>query len=108
MGKHKIRYTSAAVDDLDGIFSYISEADRLAAIKMLDRIEATILKLGDMPRLGAVLPTNELSLVESGYRMLVVDPYVIFYRIRQNEVWIGRILHSRRDWLYLLFSSPSE
>ena len=108
MGKHKIRYTAAAVDDLDGIFSYISDDDRVAAVKMLDRIEAAILKLGDMPRLGAVLPTNELSLVESGYRMLVVEPYLIFYRIRQNEVWIGRVLHSRQDWLYLLFGSTSK
>ena len=108
MSKHKIRYTAAAVDDLDGIFSYISDDDRIAAVKMLDKIEAAILKLGDMPRLGAVLPTNELSLVESGYRMLVVEPYLIFYRIRQNEVWIGRVLHSRQDWLYLLFRAPSE
>ena len=108
MGKHNIRYTAAAVDDLDGIFSYISEDDRAAALKMLDRIEGAILKLGEMPRLGAVLPTNELSLVESGYRLLVVEPYIVFYRIRQNEVWTGRVLHSRQDWLHLLFGAPAE
>ena len=70
---------------------------------MLEQIESPILKLVDYPRMGTVLPTNDLSLVEPGYRRIVVKPYLIFYRIGNGELFISRVLHSRQDWMNLLF-----
>lgn len=106
--KLRIRYTRDAVDDLDSIFDYISEDNRKAALDMLERIENAILKLADNPRLGMVLPTDDLSLVEPGYRRTVVNPYLIFYRIGRDEVFISRVLHGRQDWLHLLFDTDFE
>jgi len=103
MTKLRIRYTQDAVDDLDSIFDYISEDKRTAAANMLEQMEKSILKLADNPRMGTVLPTNELSLVEPGYRRIVVKPYLIFYRIGRGELFISRVLHSRQDWMSLLF-----
>jgi toxin ParE1/3/4 len=108
MAKHRIRYTRDAVDDLDSIFDYISDDKRDAAAGMLERIENTILKLADNPRMGAVLPTNDLSLVESGYRRIVVKPYIVFYRIGKGEIFIARVLHCRQDWMNLLFENSFE
>lgn len=105
MAKYRIRYTRDAVDDLDSIFDYISEDHRDAAAGMLERIENTILNLADNPRMGAVLPTNDLSLVEPGYRRIVVRPYIIFYRIGKGEIFIARVLHCRQDWMNLLFEN---
>lgn len=103
MTKCRIRYTRDAVDDLDSIFDYISEDNRRAAVRMLERIESAILRLADNPRLGAVLPTNELSLVKPGYRRIVVSPYLVFYRFDDGEVFVARVLHSRQDWMHLIF-----
>lgn len=108
MAKYRIRYTRDAVDDLDSIFDYISDDNRDAAAGMLKRIENTILNLADNPRMGAVLPTNELSLVEPGYRRIVVRPYVIFYRIGKGEIFTARVLHCRQDWMNLLFENSFE
>lgn len=72
---------------------------------MLEQIEKSILKLADNPRMGTVLSTNELSLVEPGYRRIVVKPYLIFYRIGQDELFIAHVLHSRQDWMILLFDN---
>lgn len=105
MTKLRIRYTQDAVDDLDSIFDYISEDKRTAATNMLEQIENSILKLAENPRMGTVLPTNELSLVEPGYRRIVVKPYLIFYRIGKDELFISRVLHSRQDWMNLLFEN---
>lgn len=105
MTKLRIRYTQDAVDDLDSIFDYISEDKQTAAANMLEQIENSILQLSDNPRLGTVLPTNELSLIEPGYRRIVVKPYIIFYRIGKDELFISRILHSRQDWMNLLFEN---
>ena len=103
MGKYRIRYAQDAVDDLDVIFDYIALDDIDAAERMLDTIDESILRLADQPRLGAALPTEGESMLRRGYRYLVVKPYLVFYRFENDEVRIGRILHSRQDWLFLLF-----
>ncbi|MGG1552157.1 type II toxin-antitoxin system RelE/ParE family toxin [Paenibacillus ferrarius] len=39
-----------------------------------------------------------------GYRFIVVNPYLIFYRIMKDDtIVIYRILHGRRDYLRELF-----
>lgn len=108
MTKLRLLYTKDAVDDLDSIFDYISENNRVAAANMLERIERSILTLTDNPRMGTVLPTNDLSLVEAGYRRIVVEPYIVFYRIGKNEIFISRVLHSKQDWMNLLFENCFE
>ncbi len=103
MNKMRIRYTQQAADDLDAIFDYIAIENRDAAIKMINAFDTSIRRLETAPYLGAALPTKENMMISSGYRYLVVSPYMIFYRVFDHEIRIGRILHSRQDWLHLLF-----
>jgi len=105
MAEYAIRYTHDAVDDLDIIFDYIAEDNRDAAIAMLEKIEKAVLRLKDTPYLGAVLPTNEHSIVEGGYRRVLVKPYIVFYRVGQNEIFISRVLHARQDWMHLIWQT---
>lgn len=39
MTKYRVRYSWHAVDDLDSIFDYISDENRAAAVRLLERIE---------------------------------------------------------------------
>ncbi len=103
MDKHRIRYTQDAIDDLDVIFDYIALEDQEAALRMLAKIDRRITQFSDQPRMGAAIGMSEPSIVRPGYRYLTVSPYLIFYRVENDEVRIGRILHSRQDWLFLLF-----
>lgn len=108
MTKHRIRYTQAAIDDLDAIFDYIAVDDQDAALKMLARFEQRISKLADAPYTGAAISSDEPMFIAAGYRYASVPPYLVFYRIVQDEVRIGRILHSRQDWMHLLFRSGQQ
>ena len=108
MAEYAIRYTQDAVDDLDSIFDYITEDNREAAIAMLEKIENAVLRLKDAPRLGAVLPVDEHSIVETGYRRILVKPYMIFYRIGNKEIFISRVLHTRQDWMHLLWNTELQ
>jgi len=103
--KLKIKYTWDAVNDLDSIFDYISEDNRAAAAKMLMRIEEAILKLGNNPRMGTVVSAESFSFLGPGYRKIIIKPYIVFYRIGDNEIYISRVLHSRQDWIHLLFNA---
>ena len=103
--KNKVKYTPAAVDDIDEIFSYISKDNVLAAEHMLQSLDHHILALTDFPEMGSVLSEDKYHLIQRGYRFIVVNPYLIFYRVIQETVIIHRILHGRRDYLRELFTS---
>ena len=103
MADFRIRYTQQAMDDLDAIFDYICLDNPDAARKMLQAFRTGIEKLAATPYLGAALRTDSPMMISSGYRYIVVSPYLVFYRVVDQEVRIGRILHSRQDWLPLLF-----
>lgn len=103
--KHKIKYAPAAVDDMDEIFSYISQDNITSAEMMLEKINRGIAKLAEFPNMGSVLSDEEYTLIQRGYRFIVVQPYLVFYRITNNTIIIHRILHGRRDYLRELFDS---
>ena len=108
MSDYDIRYTQDAIDDLDVIFDYIALENQTAALNMLGEIDQRISQLKQQPRLGAAVPTSDFSIVRHGYRYLVVSPYLVFYRVEEEQIRIGRILHSRQDWLFLLFGQKNR
>jgi len=101
--KNKVKYAPAAVDDMDEIFSYISQDNVLAAENLLDKLDHQMNGLADFPNMGSVLSQDDYSLIQRGYRFIVVNPYLVFYRIVDDTVIIHRILHGRRDYLRELF-----
>jgi toxin ParE1/3/4 len=103
--KSKVKYTPAAVDDMDEIFSFISQDNVSAAESLLEKLDRQIANLADFPNMGSVLSDEEYTLVQRGYRFIVVHPYLVFYRIIDHAVVIHRILHGRRDYLRELFGS---
>jgi toxin ParE1/3/4 len=103
--KNKIKYTAAAVDDMDEIFSIISLDQISKAEAMLEKLNSRIAMLSEFPNMGSVLSDEEYTLVQRGYRFIVVQPYLVFYRIIEDNIIISRILHSRRDYLRELFAA---
>jgi len=64
------------------------------------RIEKNILKLENFPLIGIVPRIRHLAL--KGYRMLIVDDYLIFYVISSKEIIeIRRILSGKRNYQFL-------
>ncbi len=104
--KSSIKYTPAAVDDMDEVFSYISKDNVSAADELLERINRQISSLAEFPNMGSMLSDDEYAIIQRGYRFIVVSPYLVFYRLVENTVIIYRILHGRRDYLRELFGPP--
>ncbi|MCD4668964.1 MAG: type II toxin-antitoxin system RelE/ParE family toxin [Actinomycetia bacterium] len=101
--RNKIKYAPSAVDDMDEIFSYISKDNISTAEAMLDKIDDGISRLAEFPNMGSLLSEEEYTLIQRGYRFIIISPYIIFYRIINNTIIIHRILHERRDYLRELF-----
>ncbi len=100
MPKHSVFITEAAEIDLNDIFDYIANDNFPAAINLCDTIEQTILKIEDFPQMGSV-PKNR-RLARKGYRILIIDIYLVFYVILENKIIeIRRIISGRRDYSFL-------
>jgi toxin ParE1/3/4 len=91
----RVRYTRRALDDLKAIYSYIAADNPKAARAVELVIRRTAGLLADFPHLGV---QTERS---SQYRGIKAGryPYRIYYRIRDDEIWIVHIRHmARRPW----------
>lgn len=98
--RYRIRYLSTAERDLLEIFEYILKDNPGAAVNQLERFDRTIGHLASNPLLGSV--PNDERLRRLGYRVLVVDKYMVFYVIKGMVVQIRRILHGARKYGFLL------
>ena len=62
---------------------------------MTDKIINKIDTLAELPLIGKIVPDNELAKQE--FRMLIIDSYIAFYKIINDEVIIYRLLHGMRE-----------
>ena len=101
--KSKIYYSPDASTDLEDLLDYISfDLDNPEAAKhTVNRILATIDGLEDFPKIGT--PLSSLTDLDSDYRFLVSGNYLVFYRINNQEIYVDRILHGKRNYLRILF-----
>ena len=98
--KYTVRLLSIAEQDLTDLVSYLAAENARDASEMLDRIKARLEALQSHPFVGRV-PHNP-KLTALGYRVLVIDNYLVFYKVKANIVLVYRILHGARDLLRVL------
>lgn len=93
--KYKIYYSSDTYNDLDDIWDYIciELKNPSAAKRVINKIIATIKSLEESPYRGSILPTQK----PSNIKYIQSGNYVIFYKIKDRNVYIGRILYRKRD-----------
>ena len=99
-GQYGIRYLSTAQKDLDEIFDYILKDKPSAAVSLLEKFDHSISQLSLNPELG-VIPKDD-RLKNLGYRMLIVEKYLVFYVIKPQSIQIRRIIHGARKYSFLL------
>ena len=100
MKRYNVGLLPAAYSDLDEIFDYIMANNPQAAAKVLDSIVELLHRLESYPQSGKLL--IERSLKKYNFRMVIVDPYIAFYRFIDNKILVYRILHGARDYSHLL------
>lgn len=90
-------FSRRAREDLIDIWLHIAADDPGAADRVLDRLELAAMNLIANPRMG---PARDD--IRPGLRYLVIDTYLLLYRIAESGVEIVRVVHGRRD-LFGLF-----
>ncbi|MDD4146022.1 MAG: type II toxin-antitoxin system RelE/ParE family toxin [Clostridia bacterium] len=100
---YKLKISPEAKDDLAEIKSYISKelCNPQVAIKLISKITRKIRGLKEHPGIGA--PLSSVLDMQTDYRFLVCDHYLIFYRCEDEVVFVSRILYGRRNYTHILF-----
>jgi addiction module RelE/StbE family toxin len=101
---YDLRIMPMAEEDLDGIFDYIVNTLEapVAANRLMVKIEKAIQTLRDTPRIGP--KCRDEILRKKGYRKLIIDNYIVFYLLNDEEriVIVMRVIYGRRNYIALL------
>ena len=100
MGKHRIEYLPLAILDLDDIFVFVADNSAQAAMELLDRIDLSIAGLELFPEKGLIAKPPRLA--RKGYRVLIIDDFLVFYVVLGDVVEIRRILSGKRNYANLV------
>jgi len=104
MTEYKIQLAAKAKQDIRDIHNYITHQLKEPAIadRLLEQIDAEILKLQIMPLRHALERDEQLKLRH--LRKLMIENYLVFYRVHEKTetVFIVRVLYGKRDWVNLL------
>ena len=102
MKTFKVELLQTASDEIDNLFNYILLDSPQNAKAMADRVFLRLRQLEQFPKSG--ISINDKVLKKYGFRMLVEEPYIVFYNLDENTdtVFIHRILHGAMDWLTVL------
>lgn len=93
----RVFWAEKALDDFDDLVAYIADDDPMTALRVLDRIEAAVEALAEMP-------TGRRGRVAGTYEKVVTGlPYVVAYALGETAAGEGtltvlRVIHGARNW----------
>ena len=95
-----LRYLPIAQEDLNNIFDWIAKDSPARALRFVEKIDKQIGAPSLSPRLGRV-PRNT-KLREYGYRVLILELYLVFYVIYDGFIQIHRLVRASRNLDHLV------
>ncbi len=96
---YSIRYLKTTENDLIDIFEYIHKDNPSVASSQLEKFDTSISHLASNPLMG-VIPKDE-RLNKLGYRVLIIDKYIVFYVVKNKIIQIRRVIHGSRKYSFL-------
>ncbi len=102
MNNYNVEYSKEAKQDLIEIKQYIKYnlQEPKIAQKLILKIRKEINALKDNPEIYTIIDDDMIRKLE--IRKLIVDNYIIFYRIKNNSIQVVRVMYGRRNWINLL------
>jgi toxin ParE1/3/4 len=95
----KVVFAQAAIADLIAIGRYIGKDSPARAETFVQELEQKCAELADIPHAFPIVPHRR----NSDIRRRVHGNYLIFYRVRNDEVAILHVLHGAQNYESWLF-----
>lgn len=98
--KVTLRYLPVAQSDLLSILEFIATDSPTRGMAFVDKLDERIGQLEHHPLMGRI--PRHPKLREYGYRVLIVESYLVFYIVHGNTVEIHRVIHGSRDLDFII------
>ncbi|WP_342152104.1 type II toxin-antitoxin system RelE/ParE family toxin [Methylorubrum sp. SB2] len=90
----KVVFSEAALADLEAIGDYIARDNPRRAVSFVDELVACAERIADAPEGFPLIERDR----RRGIRKRVHKSYLIFYRVRGDEIEILHVLNGAQDW----------
>lgn len=88
----KVSWAATAKRELRSGLKYIRQRNRQAADRIAIQVRMAVARLAHFPESGSL--GDELP---AGFRFIIVEPFVLYYLIRSNEIIVVRVRHGSQD-----------
>ena len=105
--KYKVKYSKAAVRDLDRVWSEVFEVSKSLdiTISYIEELMGKVEAKNMFPESGTPLYYEDSF---TGYYYVVFKAYMAFYRIDDDSVLVDRIMSGKSDYMRRLGMGISE
>ena len=93
--RYTLRYLPVAVDDLVSIFDWIAGDSPSNAAAFIEKLNHRVGSLKIHPFLGRIPRDDQIK--NSGYRVLILESYLVFYVVHGRTAEIHRVIHGSRN-----------
>ena len=101
--QYSLEFLPSAMNDITEIVSsFVMAGSKQGAIRIKNKINKAAEQISNFPYSGVSVPEPKMS--KQGFRMIVVEKYLMFYRIFEDEkkIIIYRVLNGKRNYPALM------
>lgn len=104
---HRIEYSPVALRDLDRVFAEVYEASKSEdtatqyVIELMDRVSGK----REFPKSGSPLYYEGGF---TGYYFVVFKAYMAFYRVREDAIFVDRVVYGKSDYMRVIFRNSDQ
>ena len=106
---YKVEFLPAALYDITEITSsFVMLGSKTGALRIKDKINHAVSQISTFPYMGITVPYKGLE--KASYRMIIIEQYLLFYRIFLDEqkIIIYRMLNGKTNYPQLLRRIKAE
>lgn len=96
---YRVEFLPGALRDMTEIVSsFVMLGSKTGAIRIKDKMNQAARQVADFPYSGVTVPNERFA--KFGYRLIVVEKYLMFYRVfdEETKVLFYRVLNGARDY----------
>lgn len=100
--QYELTILPIALNDMSEIVSYFAINSKKGALRIHDKMINAAKRIEAQPFSGVTVPDKKLS--ADGYRMVVIENYLMFYKVfkKERQVIVYRVIDGRRNYPMLL------
>ena len=99
---YTLKYAKSYRDDMKSTINYIKYnlQNPIAAQRLKEEIKSKYKNLKENPFIYPVVSDEYLA--SKGYRFIMVNNFMIFYKVKEMQIEIVRFLYGYRNWINIL------